>query len=103
MGVVWRKSCNMRVLIFSTLLVLHSLTISALGNEEESVALEGEHCQYIDFANARSSGSGCVDGTKMVIKKKAGLRKQFLIADSRTIYGFVEKGGNFPKKFATNC
>ena len=36
----------------------------------KSVVLEGEHCQYIDFANARSSGSGCVDGTKMVIKNK---------------------------------
>ena len=35
-----------------------------------SVVLQGEHCQYIDFANARSSGSGCVDGTKMVIKNK---------------------------------
>ena len=31
---------------------------------------------------------------------RAGNRKQFLIADSRTIYGFVEKGG---KKFATDC
>ena len=35
-----------------------------------SVVLQGEHCQYIDFADARSSGSGCVDGTKMVIKNK---------------------------------
>merc|ERR1719510_2243049 len=101
----------MRVLIFSTLFVLHSLTISAWDNEEarstddrrrkgKSVVLQGEHCQYIDFAEARSSGSGCVDGTKMVIKNKAGNRKQFLIADSRTIYGFVESGG---KKFATDC
>lgn len=36
----------------------------------QSIVLEGEHCQYIDFATARSSGSGCVDGTKMVIKNK---------------------------------
>ena len=36
----------------------------------KSVVLQGEHCQYIDFADARSSGSGCVDGTKMVIKNK---------------------------------
>ena len=36
----------------------------------QSVVLEGEHCQYIDFATARSSGSGCVDGTKMVVKNK---------------------------------
>jgi len=66
----------------------------------QSIVLEGEHCQYIDFATARSSGSGCVDGTKMVIKNKAGNRKQFLIANSKTIYGFVEAGG---KKFATDC
>ena len=36
----------------------------------ESAVLMGRHCQYIDFANARSSGSGCVDGTKMVVKNK---------------------------------
>ena len=36
----------------------------------QSVVLEGEHCQYIDFATARSSGSGCADGTKMVVKNK---------------------------------
>ena len=65
------------------------VAISALDNEEDSrlseelarradarrrkgksVVLEGKHCQYIDFANTRSSGSGCVDGTKMVIKNK---------------------------------
>ena len=70
------------------------------GESRQSNVLQGEHCQFIDFANARSSGSGCVDGTKMVVKNKPGHRKQFLIADSRTIYGFVEKGG---KKFATDC
>ena len=42
----------------------------ALMRKGKSVVLQGEHCQYIDFANARSSGSGCVDGTKMVIKNK---------------------------------
>ena len=36
----------------------------------KSVVLQGEHCQYIDFANARSSGSGCEDGTKMVVQNK---------------------------------
>merc|ERR1719411_2531419 len=69
-------------------------------NTGQSFVLQGEHCQFIDFAKARSSGSGCVDGTKMVVKNKPGHCKQFLIADSRTIYGFVEKGG---KKFATDC
>ena len=31
---------------------------------------------------------------------RAGHRKQFLIADSKTIYAFVQGGG---KKFATDC
>ena len=39
-------------------------------SSRQSIVLEGEHCQYIDFATARTSGSGCVDGTKMVIKNK---------------------------------
>ena len=39
-------------------------------NSRNSYVLKGEHCQYIDFANARFSGSGCVDGTKMVVKNK---------------------------------
>ena len=40
------------------------------GERNQSIVLHGEHCQFIDFANARSSGSGCVDGTKMVVKNK---------------------------------
>ena len=39
-------------------------------SSRQSIVLEGEHCQYIDFATARTSGSGCVDGTKMVIRNK---------------------------------
>ena len=74
--------------------IIIMVAISALDNEEDSslseelapshlarradarrrkgrsVVLQGEHCQYIDFAEARSSGSGCVHGTKMVIKNK---------------------------------
>jgi len=69
-------------------------------NSRQSVVFEGEHCQFIDFANVRSSGFECINGAKMVVKNKAGNRKQFLIADSRTIYGFVRSGGS---KFATDC
>ena len=50
-------------------LCLLAAIVSVWDNEEEAV-LYGEHCQYIDFADARSSGAGCVDGTKMVIKNK---------------------------------
>ena len=45
-------------------------SVDARRRKGKSVVLQGEHCQYIDFADARSSGSGCVDGTKMVIKNK---------------------------------
>ena len=45
-------------------------SVDARRRKGKSVVLQGEHCQYIDFAEARSSGSGCVDGTKMVIKNK---------------------------------
>ena len=43
---------------------------SGESRQRQSNVLQGEHCQFIDFANARSSGSGCVDGTKMVVKNK---------------------------------
>ena len=39
-------------------------------SSRQSIKLKGEYCQYIDFATARTSGSGCEDGTKMVIKNK---------------------------------
>ena len=84
----------------------------------QSIVFTGESCQYVDFGSVRSSGSGCADGTKMVLKNqwdifhpsisryfmftmslypRAGVnRKQFLIADSKTIYAFVAKGEKFP-------
>ena len=43
---------------------------SGESRQRQSNVLQGEHCQFIDFAKARSSGSGCVDGTKMVVKNK---------------------------------
>jgi len=92
-------------LFLSLFLILHVKTeVNDAGrsgaNSRQSIVLEGEHCQYIDFATARTLGSGCVDGTKMVIRNRRGHRKQFLIADSKTIYAFVQAGG---KKFATDC
>ena len=42
-------------------------------------------------------GAGCVDGTKMVLKNRAGVnRKQFLIADGKTIYAFPARGQKYP-------
>ena len=36
----------------------------------QSIVFEGENCQFVDFGTIGSSGSGCVDGTKMVLKNK---------------------------------
>ena len=36
----------------------------------QSIVFEGENCQFVDFGSVGSSGSGCVDGTKMVLKNK---------------------------------
>ena len=36
----------------------------------QSIVFTGESCQYVDFGSVRSSGSGCADGTKMVLKNQ---------------------------------
>ena len=37
---------------------------------KQSIVFTGENCDFIDFGSVGSSGSGCVDGTKMVLKNK---------------------------------
>ena len=36
----------------------------------QNIAFEGENCQFVDFGEIRSMGTGCEDGTKMVLKNK---------------------------------
>ena len=36
--------------------------------QRQSIVFSGEDCQFVDFGSVGSSGSGCVDGTKMVLK-----------------------------------
>ena len=36
----------------------------------QGIVFEGENCQFVDFGIVGSEGSGCVDGTKMVLKNK---------------------------------
>ena len=36
----------------------------------QGIVFQGENCQFVDFGLVRSEGSGCVDGTKMVLKNK---------------------------------
>ena len=37
---------------------------------KQSTVFKGENCDFIDFGSVGSLGSGCVDGTKMVLKNK---------------------------------
>ena len=36
----------------------------------QNIIFEGDHCQFVDFRALRSLGTGCDDGTKMVLKNK---------------------------------
>jgi len=63
----------------------------------QSITLTGSACDFVDFGAASSSGSGCEDGTKMVLKSASGTRQQFLLASSKTIYAFVSSGTKFPQ------
>ena len=37
---------------------------------KQSIVFQGDNCDFIDFALVGTPGSGCVDGTKMVLKNK---------------------------------
>ena len=37
---------------------------------KQGIVFQGENCDFIDFGSVGSLGSGCVDGTKMVLKNK---------------------------------
>ena len=37
---------------------------------KQSIVFQGDNCDFIDFALVGTLGSGCVDGTKMVLKNK---------------------------------
>jgi len=64
--------------------------------ESRGAPIVGDVCQFVDFFGARAMGTGCEDGSKLVITQKSGVRKQFLITGGRTIFGFVDKqGGKF--------
>ena len=72
------------------------LSKKADARSNRSAPIVGDICQFVDFFGARRMGTGCEDGSKMVITQRCDVRKQFLIAGGRTIFGFVEKqGGKF--------
>ena len=72
------------------------LSKKAEARSSRSAPIVGDICQFVDFFGARRMGTGCEDGSKVVITQRSGVRKQFLIAGGRTIFGFVDKqGGKF--------
>merc|ERR1711936_505404 len=54
----------------------------------------GSACEYIKLSDI-TANSGCVDGTKFVIKKADTVRKQLLIMSGTPILAFVTKGTKF--------
>jgi len=55
----------------------------------------GDHCDWINLGEARQRGADCADGSKMVIKNKRAVRKQFLLTGGHTVYGFATVGEKF--------
>ena len=51
------------MIAFKTNILFPSLMLG-----RQSITLTGSACDFVDFGAASSSGSGCVDGTKMVLK-----------------------------------
>jgi len=54
----------------------------------------GSACEYIKLSDI-TANSGCVDGTKFVIKKDDTVRKQLLIMSGTPILAFVTKNTKF--------
>ena len=51
------------MIAFKTNILFPSLMLG-----RQSITLTGSACDFVDFGAASSSGSGCEDGTKMVLK-----------------------------------
>merc|ERR1719341_3173909 len=57
--------------------------------------LKASPCQWIDLERVREEGNGCVDGSKFVVSKERGVRRQYLFVDGRTVLAFVTNGDKF--------
>merc|ERR1711892_327711 len=64
-------------------------------NEAEVVerVIRGNDCEFVKLCNVP-----CSDGNKLVLKKKKGLRRQFLLLNGSPVLGFVQR-----KKKFTSC
>eukprot|EP00090_Calanus_glacialis_P003469 TRINITY_DN12566_c0_g1_i1.p1 TRINITY_DN12566_c0_g1~~TRINITY_DN12566_c0_g1_i1.p1 ORF type:complete len:284 (-),score=70.72 TRINITY_DN12566_c0_g1_i1:64-915(-) len=59
--------------------------------------IRGNDCEFIKICDV-TSNTGCSDGNKLVLKKKTGLRRQFLLLNGSPVLGFVQR-----KKKFTSC
>merc|ERR1712025_65122 len=57
-------------------------------------AVTGSHCEFIRLCNIMDT-PGCEVGSKFILRKKDGLRKQFLILNGFPILAFVTNGLKF--------
>merc|ERR1711892_1121808 len=55
--------------------------------------IRGNDCEFVKLCNVT-----CSDGNKLVLKKKKGLRRQFLLLNGSPVLGFVQR-----KKKFTSC
>ena len=52
------------------------------------------HVKCCDI-QVRTNGQNCADGSKFVISKEKGTRKQFLLVDGKDIIAFIKNGDKF--------
>jgi len=57
--------------------------------------LIGKSCEWIEISKVRTNGQNCADGSKFVISKEKGTRKQFLLVDGKDIIAFIKNGDKF--------
>ncbi|XP_023342027.1 uncharacterized protein LOC111711811 [Eurytemora carolleeae] len=86
-GVTWRKQSA----------VVNSGTWrkqSAVVKSKERV-IKGKGCDYVVISDLETKGSGCVNGSKFVLKTAAGARRQFAILNNKALLLYVNKGTKF--------
>merc|ERR1711990_921151 len=64
--------------------------------EEERAVIQGFHCDYLILSDVPSL-SGCNDGFKFVIRKRRGVRSQYLILGGKTVLAFLKQGQKFSR------
>jgi len=74
----------------------NDVTVTVRESSEDR-KIKGDDCEYVKLCDILKL-DGCNDGKKVVITKKKGIRKQFLILNGSPVLGFVKR-----KKKFTSC